>query len=158
MKILESAENYLETILILKKKLGKVRSIDIANQLKYSKPSISSAMKQFREHGYITMTEEGFISLTPKGLQIARRIYERHRLLTEFLIELGVSEDTAKEDACRIEHHISTESFNKIKAHLKQLLKYEANNEETMEDDIDDDYSSTDNSLSPCVACGSEDY
>ncbi len=117
MKILESAENYLETILILKKQQGEVRAVDIANYLSYSKPSVSTALKQFRENGLITIGDGGFIALTKKGMEIASSVYERHSLLTQFLMALGVSEQVAKEDACRIEHYISDESFEKIKAH-----------------------------------------
>ncbi len=117
MKILESAENYLETILILKKQQGEVRAVDIANYLSYSKPSVSTALKQFRENGLITIGDGGFIALTKKGMEIASRVYERHSLLALFLMALGVSEQVAKEDACRIEHYISDESFEKIKAH-----------------------------------------
>ena len=115
MKIKESAENYLETILILKQKLGNVRSIDIANELNFSKPSISVAMKHFREEGLITIDENGFILLTERGFAIANRVYNRHTLLTKALVAIGVSEETAKEDACRIEHDISDETFQKLK-------------------------------------------
>lgn len=117
MKIQESAENYLETILVLKNKNGSVRSIDIANALSFSKPSISIAMKLLRENGYIHMDDCGLITLTDDGREIAERIYERHRLLTQFLVALGVSEETAAADACKIEHDISEESFTKIKEH-----------------------------------------
>lgn len=119
MQIRESAENYLETILVLEKENGKVRSVDIANKLNFSKPSISCAMKQFRENGFIETDENGFISLTERGNEIAERTYERHSLITNYLISLGVSEATAAEDACRIEHVISEESFEKIKEHVK---------------------------------------
>jgi len=115
LKIKESAENYLETILILKQKLGNVRSIDIANELNFSKPSISVAMKHFREEGLITIDENGFILLTERGFAIANRVYNRHTLLTKALVAIGVSEETAKEDACRIEHDISDETFQKLK-------------------------------------------
>ncbi|GAA0722300.1 metal-dependent transcriptional regulator [Clostridium malenominatum] len=123
MKIQESAENYLETILILKKRLGQVRSIDIANELSFSKPSVSNAMKQFRENEYITVDGNGFISLTETGEEIAERIYERHDLLTKYFMALGVSEKTALEDACRIEHVISQESFEKIKTYYETTMK-----------------------------------
>lgn len=123
MKILESAENYLETILILKEKLGNVRSIDIANELNFTKPSISVAMKQFRENGYITIDENGFISLTESGLEIAERVYKRHMLLTDFLIFIGVDEKNAKDDACRIEHVISDETFCKLKSFYNNFSK-----------------------------------
>jgi len=118
MKIRESAENYLETILVLYKKNGRVRSIDIANELGYSKPSISYAMKQFRENGYVEVDELGYISLTEQGKSIAERMYERHGILSEYLMSIGVSEEVAAEDACRIEHVISDESFEKMKQHL----------------------------------------
>lgn len=116
MKIMESAENYLETILELKKQNGQVRSIDIANALGFSKPSISYAMKQFRENGYILVDGGGYITLTEKGMDIATRVLERHTVLSNFLIALGVEAGTAMEDACKMEHDISEESFGKIKA------------------------------------------
>ncbi len=115
MKIQESAENYLETILILKNKKGDVRSIDIVNELEYSKPSVSIAMKNLRENGYIEMDSKGYITLAEKGLEIAERMYERHTFMSQWLIELGVNPDVAVEDACRIEHVISAESFSAIK-------------------------------------------
>ena len=118
MKIRESAENYLETILTLYKKNGHVRSIDIANELGYSKPSISVAMKQFRENGYITVDDLGYITLTEAGQKIAESMAERHKTLMEYLISIGVSPETASEDACRIEHVISEESFEKMRLHL----------------------------------------
>lgn len=119
LKIQESAENYLETILILKNRLGVVRSIDIVNELEFTKPSVSVAMKNLRENGYITVSPEGHISLTEKGAQIANTIYERHTLISNWLIALGVDSKTAIEDACRIEHVISAESFDAIKRHVK---------------------------------------
>ena len=115
MKIQESAENYLETILVLKKKNGVVRSIDIANDLGVSKPSVSVAMKNLREKNHITVTKEGFIYLTDTGRQIAEMIYERHELISGWLIQLGVDPETAVSDACRMEHAISDESFVKLK-------------------------------------------
>lgn len=117
MNIYESAENYLETILSLHETQGLVRSIDIANHLHFSKPSVSVAMKKLRESGYIEMDKEGFISLLPAGEEIARRIYERHKLLTQFFIYLGVSPEVAAADACKIEHDLSEETFQKIKEH-----------------------------------------
>ena len=117
MNIYESAENYLETILSLHETQGLVRSIDIANHLHFSKPSVSVAMKKLRESGYIEMDKEGFISLLPAGEEIARRIYERHKLLTKFFIHLGVSPGVAAADACKIEHDLSEETFQKIKEH-----------------------------------------
>ena len=118
MKIQESAENYLETILMLKEEKGAVRSIDIARKMDFSKPSISRAMSLLRENGYITMDKEGLIDLTDAGMEIASRIYERHRLLCKWLVALGVSPETASEDACRIEHDVSDETFQKIKEHI----------------------------------------
>lgn len=120
MKIKESAENYLETILMLKNKKGYVRSIDIANALSFTKPSVSVAMKAFREEGYITVDETGGIALTDKGLAIAEKVYERHQIIAKALIALGVDEETAYEDSCKIEHDISSESFEKIKEHLNK--------------------------------------
>lgn len=122
MEIHESAEDYLETILILKERTGQVRSIDIATKMNYTKPSISVAMKKLRENGYIEMDKDGFITLTPSGLAIASNIYERHKLLTDFFVALGVNEKTAAEDACKIEHDLSEETFEKIKAHIMRLL------------------------------------
>lgn len=115
MKIHESAENYLETILMLHRRTGAVRSIDIANELEYSKPSVSIAMKNLREHGYIRVDKNGFITLEPSGLEIAERIYARHTLLTKWLTGLGVPPEIAAEDACRMEHVISTESIDAIR-------------------------------------------
>ncbi len=117
MNIYESAENYLETILSLKERLGMVRSIDIANELGFSKPSVSVAMKKLRESGYIEVDADGYISLLPDGQAVAQRIYERHRLLTTFFVRLGVSEEIAAQDACKVEHDLSEETFQKIKEH-----------------------------------------
>lgn len=114
----ESAENYLETILILSRQLPVVRSVDIANHLGFKKSSVSVAMKNLREKNQITVTDAGFIYLTDSGKEIADMIYERHELLSTWLKKLGVSEKTATEDACRIEHVISKESFEAIKAHV----------------------------------------
>lgn len=119
MKIHESAENYLETILILGKQQPHVRSIDIATELNFSKPSVSVAMKNLRENGYILVDKDGYITLTASGLHIAETIYERHTLISDWLITLGVDPKTAVEDACRIEHVISAESFAAIKKHTK---------------------------------------
>lgn len=118
MKIQESAENYLETILMLSLRQPHVRSIDIANELNFSKPSISVAMKNLRENGYVNMDSEGYLTLTPAGQEIAERIYERHTLLTDWLVFLGVSKKTAEEDACRIEHVLSVETFDMVKKHV----------------------------------------
>ena len=114
----ESSENYLETILILSKKLPVVRSVDIANELGFKKSSVSIAMKNLREKNQITVTDAGFIYLTEEGRAIAEMIYERHELLSKGLIALGVNPEVATEDACRIEHVISAESFAAIKKHL----------------------------------------
>jgi len=120
MNIYESAENYLEAILILQGKKGMVRSIDVVNHLGFSKPSISIAMKRLRENGYIQMDEAGVITLLPAGEAIAQRIYERHRILTECFTALGVDPEVAASDACKVEHDLSEETFQKIKAHLKR--------------------------------------
>lgn len=123
MKIHESAENYLETILVISKRKPQVRSIDIANELSFSKPSVSVAMKNLRLNGYIDVDQEGYITLTESGLSIAEKIYERHELLSTWLITLGVDPETASEDACRMEHVISTESFLAIKRHTQNMAK-----------------------------------
>ena len=123
MEIHESAEDYLETILMLKEQRGLVRSIDIVNETGYTKPSISIAMKHLRENGYITMDDDCYITLTEAGMEVAQRIYTRHKLLTKFLINLGVSEKTAAADACKIEHDLSDETFEKMKEHAKKHLK-----------------------------------
>lgn len=121
MKIKESAENYLEAILMLKKSKGNVRSIDIANELSFTKPSVSVAMKALRQDGYVTVDSSGNIELTPKGLLIAEKIYERHQVLAQALIHLGVDEKTAYEDSCRLEHNISNQSFEKLKLYLLKI-------------------------------------
>lgn len=118
MKIMESAENYLETILILQKRNGSVRSIDIVNELDFTKASVSIAMKNLRENGYIEMDSGGFIKLLDKGREIAERMYERHTLISDWLIALGVTPAVAVDDACRMEHVISAESFEAIKKHV----------------------------------------
>ena len=120
MKIQESADNYLETILVISHKKGMVRSIDIVNELEFSKPSVSVAMKNLRENGYIEMDKDGYIMLLDKGREIAEKIYERHTTLSKYLIALGVDPVVAAEDACRIEHVISAESFEAIKNHIKE--------------------------------------
>ena len=121
MNIYESAEDYLEAILALREQKGTVRSIDVVHRLGLSKPSVSVAMKRLRENGYIEMDADGFITLLPPGEAIAQRIYTRHKLLTQFLIRLGVSEEVAAADACKIEHDLSDETFEKIRAHA---MKY----------------------------------
>ncbi len=120
MVIQESAENYLETILILQKRNGTVRSIDIANELQFSKPSVSVAMKNLRNNGYIEMDKSGQIRLLSAGEKIAETVYEKHTTITQFLTALGVDPQTAAEDACRIEHVISRESFEAIKRHAER--------------------------------------
>ncbi len=119
-RILESGEDYLETILVLLNRNGEVRSIDIAAEMDYSKPSVSVAMKNLRERECISVDKNGYITLTEKGRAIAERVYERHLLFTEWLVSMGVPEDIAAEDACRIEHCLSTESFEAIKRHVKE--------------------------------------
>ena len=121
MKIQESAENYLETILVLQKRNGNVRSIDIANELGYSKPSVSVAMKSLRLGGYIRVDPEGSIHLLDDGRAIAEKIYERHTLLSEWLTNMGVDPEIAAEDACRIEHVISAETFDALKRHAGMM-------------------------------------
>ena len=111
----KSSEDYLEAILGLSRELGNVRSIDVANYLEYSKPSVSVAMKRLRENGFVTLDEHGNLILTGSGLSIALKIYERHLVISQFLISIGVDEEIAKKDACRMEHVISDESFEKIK-------------------------------------------
>ena len=115
----ESGEMYLETILILKNRMGTVRAIDVAQDMGFSKPSVSRALSILKEEDYITVDDKGSISLTPKGKRIARKIYERHVVLSEMLVRLGVDEKTALADACRIEHVISDKSFAAIKEYIK---------------------------------------
>ena len=114
MVIHESAEDYLESILVLQQRRGQVRSIDIVNELGYSKPSVSIAMKKLRENGYITMAPDGLISLNDSGMEIATRIYRRHKTLTKLFTILGVSEEIAAEDACKVEHDLNDETFARI--------------------------------------------
>lgn len=121
MIIQESAEMYLETILILSRSQEKVRSVDISRHLNYSKPSVSRAVGLLREEGLISVDKEGMITLMPEGQSIAEQIYERHQVLSNYLIRLGVSEETALEDACRIEHVISPESFDALKRHSEHF-------------------------------------
>ena len=124
MAIHQSAEDYLESILILQKRLGQVRSIDIVNELGYSKPSISIAMKKLRESGHVHMAEDGTLTLTDCGLSIASRVYERHTAITRLFRLMGVSEETAAEDACKMEHSLSDETY-------RCLLAFLANNEQS---------------------------
>ena len=120
MVIHESAEDYLETILVLQEEHGQVRSIDIVNKLGYSKPSVSIAMKKLRESGYITMAPDGLISLNENGMEIARRVYGRHTTITNLFKLLGVSPEQAAEDACKVEHDLSRETFERISEFVKK--------------------------------------
>lgn len=122
MALQESGEMYLETIHVLLQKGGNVRSIDICEHLGYSKPSVSRAVGLLKNGGYITVSPEGYITLTDLGADIAQKLFERHTLLSKLLVNLGVSESTATEDACRIEHVISEESFNALKRHIENTL------------------------------------
>ncbi len=122
MNIHESAEDYLETILMLQEKKGSVRSIDIAVAMNFSKPSVSVAMKNLRENGYISVDGDGHITLEPPGMAIASRIYGRHKLLTQFFITLGVDPDIAAKDACKVEHDLSEETYQKIVEHARRNL------------------------------------
>lgn len=123
MEIKKSSEDYLEMILILQEKKGFARSIDIATELGVTKPSVSYAMKRLRENGYIVMDSAGLLTLTEMGQQIAGRMYDRHKMLTAFFTSIGVPADIAREDACKIEHDLSEESFNAMCRHLGQLPK-----------------------------------
>ena len=123
MGIHESGEMYLETIHVLLKKNGAVRSIDISEHMGYSKPSVSRAVGLLKQGGYILVDKNGYIQLTESGIRVAEKIYERHTVLSRMLIALGVDEKVAAEDACRLEHAISDESFEAIKAHIKTLDK-----------------------------------
>ena len=123
MQIHESTENYLETILVLSKRKPQVRSIDVVNELAFSKPSVSVAMKNLRQQEYITMDDNGHIKLTTTGKKLAEAVYERHTLITEFLIQIGVDATVAAEDACRVEHVLSTETFAALKKYVKNSGK-----------------------------------
>ncbi|MCD8341252.1 MAG: metal-dependent transcriptional regulator [Clostridiales bacterium] len=120
MEIHESSENYLEAILMVKKEKGVCRSIDVVRKLNFSKPSVSVAMSNLRKSGYITMDQDGWLDLTDAGLEIAERMYERHTILSAWLMSIGVPEATATEDACRMEHDMSVITFEKIKAYLSR--------------------------------------
>ena len=122
MKIQKSSEDYLESMLMMQEQHGYIRSVDIAAHLGVTKPSVSYATKRLRENGYITMGPDGLITLTEKGLEIAERIYERHKLLSSLLIYLGVSKEQAAEDACKIEHDLSPETFAAIREASKRFL------------------------------------
>ena len=121
MKIMKSAEDYLEAMLMMQEKHGYIRSVDVAAELGVSKPSVSYATKRLRENGYLSMAEDGRITLLPAGQEIAERIYERHRVLTGLFIKLGVDLATAQEDACKVEHDLSPATFEAIKRHLAKL-------------------------------------
>lgn len=120
MNIMKSSEDYLEMMLMLKEKKGYIRSVDIAAELGVTKPSVSYATKRLRENGYITMNTEGLIELTDSGMSIAKKIYRRHKVIANFLIEIGVEESIAYEDACKIEHDISPQTFQALKNHMKK--------------------------------------
>ncbi|MBE6843379.1 MAG: metal-dependent transcriptional regulator [Ruminococcus sp.] len=119
-KLYESGENYLETILVLKNRGIDVRSIDVVHEMNLSKPSVSRAMGILREGGFINVDADGYITLTSAGKEVAESIYERHRVLTDWLIDIGVDPEIAAEDACKLEHDISSESFEKLKEHLRK--------------------------------------
>ena len=119
----KSAEDYLESMIILKEKNGYIRSVDIAGFLGVTKPSVSNAMKRLREEGYIEMNRSGFITVTEKGMEIADKIYTRHKKLTDFFIALGVNEEVAEDDACKIEHDLSDETFEAICNHIEKFSK-----------------------------------
>ena len=124
MKLHASGEDYLEAILVLYKKTGMVRSVDVARHLEVSKPSVCHAVATLRDGGFLTMDEDYFLHLTDAGLEVAEQIYEKHRFFTERLIEAGVDPETAERDACRIEHVISQESFEKIRAHVREMNEH----------------------------------
>ena len=121
VKILKAAEDYLETMLMLKEKHGYIRSIDIAEERGVTKASVSYSTKRLRENGYITMDEDNLITLTPLGKEIADRIYTRHKVLTDFLLKLGLDEQLAHDDACRLEHDMSDETFSAIRKHVESM-------------------------------------
>ncbi len=123
MALQESGEMYLETIYVLSQESANVRAIDVGDHMGYSKPSVSRAMGLLKDEGLIKKDEDGFIKLTEAGEILAKRIYERHTVLTEMFINLGVDEKTASDDACRIEHYISDTTFNAVKAHMKEMSK-----------------------------------
>ena len=122
MRILESSEDYLEAMLMMQEKHGFIRSIDIAAELGVTKPSVSYATKRLRENGYITMDKDGLITLTPAGMEIASRVYDRHKTLTKFFMHLGVDEKTAREDACKVEHDLSQVTYEAIVRHASGVL------------------------------------
>lgn len=121
MQIHQSAEDYLEAILMLRERNGAVRSVDIAAELEYSKASVSIAMKKLRENGYVAVDEDGFLTLTPAGEEIAGQIYRRHKALTDFFISLGVDPEVAAQDACKVEHDLSQETFERLLGHIEAI-------------------------------------
>ena len=121
MAIQESGEMYLENIYVLKQKKGNVRSIDIANYATFSKPSVSRAMSILKKDAFITIDKDGYIELTETGYEIAKKIYDRHQFLSTFLMKIGVSEDTASQDACKVEHYLSEETFTKLKEFVENM-------------------------------------
>ncbi len=123
MRVHESSEDYLETILMLKERKGYVRSVDVANELAFTKASVSVAMKKLRGNGYVQMEADGSLVLTEAGLAIARRVYDRHRLLTEFFVRLGVDPEVAAQDACRVEHDLSEQTFSKLVEHAQKMFE-----------------------------------
>ena len=123
MRIMKSSEDYLEAMLMLREKHGYIRSVDIADQLGVTKPSVTHATKRLRENGYISMEPDGLIKLTDSGMEIAERIYRRHKLLTEFFVRLGVDDETAVNDACKVEHDISEKTFDAICRHAEESKK-----------------------------------
>lgn len=123
MRVHESSEDYLETILMLKERKGYVRSVDVANELAFTKASVSVAMKKLRENGYVQMEADGSLVLTEAGLAIARRVYDRHQLLTEFFVRLGVDPEVAAQDACRVEHDLSEQTFSKLVEHAQKKFE-----------------------------------
>ena len=123
MQINESIEDYLEAVLRLKERLGLVRSIDVAEEMGYSKPSVSIAMKKLRENGYVEVDGEGHLSLTTAGMNVAKKVDTRHKVLKDIFIRLGVSEETAAKDACEVEHHLSDETFQKLREFMNGCEK-----------------------------------
>lgn len=118
MKIQKSAEDYLEMIMMLKEKRGNVRSIDVATEMGVTKPSVSVAVKRLRENGYLVVDDDGMLNLTESGSEIAGRMYDRHRMLTDFFVSIGVSPETAREDACKVEHDLSDETYKALCRHI----------------------------------------
>jgi len=125
MQMRESSEDYLEAILMLRERTGAVRAVNVAEQLDFSKASVSIAMKKLRENGYVCLDEDGFLLLTPAGEEIAAGVYQRHKVLTDFFVSLGVNPDTAARDACKVEHDLSQETFEKLLAHAQRNIKEE---------------------------------